>query len=314
MNSTNCCSKEIVDEIMATTVYFKLCSKSKSKIQIKKDLNQLINVCKTFESNYSRFILNNILQKFNNSKSGKLTKEFYSLLKISKKYNTQTKGLFDIGILPVLQNQGYTVSKLKGYTDNSIKIGTKDKFTSIKNLKLNNNNTYEKPVDLKIDLGGIGKGFLINKLKNILLKKGYKNFIIDLGGDIYFKGKDIEQNVNFYVCGVSNPLNNKTNIEHLKLKNRGVATSTTTKRKWIISGNSKNHLINPHKNSSTASNIIQCTVVSKNIIKADILAKSLLLMGLKKALLYAKIHKVSAIFITKKFKLYKTPYVKKYIY
>lgn len=298
---------------MATVVYIKLCSSNKSKKQLIQDYNYLFNASKKFEKNYSRFLSGNKLDIFNNSKKGKISKEFYNILKISKKYYLLTNKIFDIGVLPVLQNQGYIVSKLKGYTGKVTKIEPQ-KFISVNKLNLNSNYTYSKPQDLKIDLGGIGKGYLINKLKNILIKMGYIDFILDFGGDIYFAGKNIDIKSGEYICAVSNPLNKSSNLEYLKLNNIGVATSTTTKRVWELNNKTKNHLINTKNNQSTKSNIIQCTVISKNIIKADILAKSLLLMGLKNAIKYAKIHKVSAIFITKNLKLYKTPYVKKYIY
>lgn len=312
MNSINCYSTELTNKIMATTLYFKLCSNNKSKLQIKEDINYLITKCKKFETNYSRFISNNNLDIFNNSEKGKIDKEFYNILKISKKYYQKTAGIFDIGILPTLEAEGYVVSKLKGYVKSKNKKATNN-FVSVDKLSLLDSYYFEKPLQLKIDLGGIGKSYLINKLKNIILKKGYKDFIIDIGGDIYF-GTNPDTVGKSYICGICNPHNVKKQVEYLKLRNIAVATSTVTKRKWVVNKKLKNHLIDIKTGRSTKSSIIQCTVINKNIVKADILAKSLLLMGLRKAITYAKINKIATVIVSKKLKLYKTEYVKKYIY
>ena len=95
--------------------------------------------------------------------------------------------------------------------------------------------------NFKIDLGGLGKGFLIDKIAKELQVVGVKYFSINGGGDIYATS-DYEEPLTFEL---EHPQNQKMSIGQIKIKNLGLACSAPNRRQWKdkISGEFNHHLI-----------------------------------------------------------------------
>ena len=107
------------------------------------------------------------------------------------------------------------------------------------NIKLENNKIILEG-NKSIDLGGIGKGYLIDKLSNILQKKfGLKYFLINGGGDIYVTS-DNEKEIELFL---EHPTNKDQYINKIKIKNKSLCVSSSFKRVWNKEGEEVNHFI-----------------------------------------------------------------------
>lgn len=223
-----------------------------------------------FEEKFSRFKKTSEVSLLN-SKAGEkigISNEFLDILNKSKYFNEITDGVFNPFILPELQRRGYKNSMtgsgdLLDYENreifdfNQIEIG-KD-FVKI-------------PKNSAIDLGGIGKGYLADKLSQELNKNEVEKYCLSFGGDMVLKGEweiDIES-----INSKSN--SGKTNLNFLKSDKIkiGIATSSTIRKKNSIE---QKHLI-----GNVISNYELCTVVSAHGVSADVLASCFLMMEEKK--------------------------------
>jgi thiamine biosynthesis lipoprotein len=94
--------------------------------------------------------------------------------------------------------------------------------------------------DKGIDLGGIGKGYLIDKLADILLNKfALPYFLINGGGDMYMtsnQGEEIE-------VFLEHPTDVGSYLNTIKIKNGAFCSSSSFKRSWIHNGKPVNHFI-----------------------------------------------------------------------
>jgi len=152
-----------------------------------------------------------------------------------------------------------------------------------------------------LDPSGIVKGYAIYKASQILLNKGYKNFYVDIGGDIQLYGKNKHKKP--WKVGVRNPFNTKEIVKILHLSNKGVATSGTYER--------GNHIYNPIEKSS-ASEIASITVVGPNVYEADRFATASFAMGYKALDFVEKLEGCEAYLITHHKKAYWTSGFLKY--
>ncbi|MBU4431981.1 FAD:protein FMN transferase, partial [Patescibacteria group bacterium] len=134
------------------------------------------------------------------------------------------------------------------------------------------------------DLGGIGKGFLVDKLVNIIRAKEYKNFWVSAGGDMYLYG--LAENNEPHQIGIQNPLDLEKDIIHVQVPEKGlaIATSGIAKRQWIKNGRSYHHLIDPRTGLSTDNNLLAVTIVANTVIEADIFAKTVFILGQEQGL------------------------------
>lgn len=119
------------------------------------------------------------------------------------------------------------------------------------------------------DPSGLVKGYAILEGSKMLMKKGYKNFYVEIGGDIDIRGL---KNRMKWKVGVRNPLKTFENAKVLFLTNCGIATSGTYERGM--------HIYNPIK-KKLANELSSVTVVADNVYEADRFATAVYAMGEK---------------------------------
>lgn len=139
-----------------------------------------------------------------------------------------------------------------------------------------------KPAGLRLDLGGIGKGWTVDRAADRL--HGLGPFIINAGGDIFAyhsppgsKGWEIE---------LIHPLKPDHFTAKLHLHHRALATSTIAKRRWRQNGQPMHHLIDPRTGQPAQTDALSVSVIADRTAVAEILAKVVLIVGVEAGLAY----------------------------
>jgi len=251
------------------------------------DLKELEFLIGNFEKRFSRFNEASELSLLN--KAGgifKASSELINLLLLAKDFYKTTDGIFDPTILRSLEKQGYNKSF------DSAEFNTSIIEPDVSSVKIDfsqvtldpKNNLVTLPAGLKIDLGGIGKGYIVDVLVKKIKAKGYHNFWISAGGDMYLSGVDQENKP--YQVNVQNPEELTKNLFNLTVTNHelAVATSGVAKRQWLNNGKKYHHIIDPRTGLSVDNEVLAVTVVSSQVVKADIYAKTVLILGKEQGL------------------------------
>lgn len=268
-------------------------------------LEQAFAMMRSFEQRYSRFIAGNELFIFNCSERKTLSPEFFDILTQAKHFYEFTDGLFDPSILPALEQEGYlgiptTIHPHKNRTFSEVHL---DPETL----------TATKPRELRIDLGGIGKGYIVDRVTSFLSQHS-EHFLIDAGGDIYAKGTNIREGYPYWAIEVEHPLSQEESVALLLLSDKAVATSGRNRRHWLKEGQEKHHIIDPRTNKSATSTFLSVTVVADNVMTADVFAKTLFIAGPTEGPLLAERWKVPAIFIEHSGTVIRNQYIEKYVW
>lgn len=246
-------------------------------------LNRAEYLVTQFEENFSRFIANNELDQFNKSEGNlKVSDEMIKLLLEAKKWQDFSHNIFDPTIINNLEQLGYDQSFLEIKEDKVKPNLEKLKKDFLKRPKLNdliiNKQEVFKPNNLRLDLGGFGKGYIIDKLGQEIFSK-VNNYWLSAGGDLLISGHN-ETQVSWSV-GVQNPYEPTKEIFHLKTKGEklGIATSGIWQRQGDKGGIKWHHLIDPRTGLPTENNILAVTAIADSATKADVLAKTILILG-----------------------------------
>lgn len=196
----------------------------------------------------------------------------------SKKYN----GIFDVTIGPL--------SNLWGFNgDKEIILPSKKKVEKLKKLVkyddvvINEKDTtvFLKHKNMSIDLGGIAKGYAIDRGSSVLKNLGLKDFILNAGGDIYVSGK--KDNETLWKVGIKHPRQSNDLIAEFDLQDFAVATSGDYERFKIINGKRYHHILDPRTGyPGTLSE--SSTILAPTAEEADATATHVFLLGWKKAL------------------------------
>ncbi len=307
-------TRNIADEIMTTLVYIALSSDKYTDEEINVDIAEIVAELKDFEHKFSRFLPDSELSKLNACDYTKVSDEMLAILDTCKKYHTHTKGLFDPTIHNALINEGYHLSKSKGFYNEKQHTHSSTTAANFDLVKIDyTNKTVAKPKNIKIDLGGIGKGYIIDAIAN-KLKKKYADFCISLGGDIYVAGYDQINNYPYWAIEIENPFAHKLDTPTLIVSDKAIATSGINKRVWQKYGQPKHHIIDPRTAQSSQTNLACTTVIGESTITCDIVAKMLLIHGADKGLEYCESNNIAAIFITKESKIIYTQKAHEYVW
>ena len=168
------------------------------------------------------------------------SKELLEVIKKAKKYS----------------NKDYDISL--GKTIRQRKLGLKEiKKGSFKDIEISNNKITLKS-DIKLDLGSIAKGYIVDKIADFLKAQGVISGLIDGRGDIVVFGQE-------HIINIQHPRKNAY-IGEIKLKNQAVATSGDYNQ--FIQSYDKSHIINK--------DAISVTVVADNLTDADLFATLLM--------------------------------------
>ena len=120
----------------------------------------------------------------------------------------------------------------------------------------------------KINPSGLVKGWAIYNASLILRKRGFKNFYVEIAGDIEIAGLNNEGNK--WAIGIRNPFNKEENVKVVYLSDKGIATSGNYER--------GKHIYNP-KEKKEADEIASITVIGPNVYEADRFATAAFAMG-----------------------------------
>ena len=120
----------------------------------------------------------------------------------------------------------------------------------------------------KIDPSGLVKGLAIYNASLILRKKGFKNFYVEIAGDIEVRGHNREGRK--WAIGIRNPFNRNENVKVVYLTDVGIATSGTYEN--------GEHIYNP-KSGGKATEIQSITIIGPNVYEADCFATASFAMG-----------------------------------
>ncbi|NRD76181.1 FAD:protein FMN transferase [Bacillus sp. BRMEA1] len=237
-------------------------------LPIYKQFELIENICSRFREDSELSQMNQQLEQ-----EVSVSEEMFSILTDAEHFYLKTGGLFNPGILTALEQNGYraSIEKIRG---KEIDGSASRNINAVSNLPFSLNAIKQTVIlQRKIDLGGIAKGWIIDRAAKLLENLGYG--FINVGGDIRIFG-ELPRPLNI---GIEDPFDTTKIITSLQVQNGALATSTSAKRQWYVKGEVKHHLIDPRSGKSSDSSIVSATVLAPTAIEADIWAKTILLLG-----------------------------------
>jgi thiamine biosynthesis lipoprotein len=212
----------------------------------------------------------------------KVSYETLDMIKRAKAYSKKYKGVFDVTIGSLSNLWGFSKDKeIVLPEDEAIKKLIK--LVNYNDMIINEKDTtvFLKKKGMSIDLGGIAKGYAIDRGSAVLKGMGITNFILNAGGDIYVSGtKDKEA---LWKIGIKHPRNTNDLVAEFDLKDYAVATSGDYERYKIINGIRYHHILDP-KTGYPGTLSESSTILAPTAEEADATATYVFLLGWQKTL------------------------------
>jgi thiamine biosynthesis lipoprotein len=129
---------------------------------------------------------------------------------------------------------------------------------------------------LIIDLGGIAKGYMVDKAVKRLKAEGIKSALINAGGDIYCLGANGSRS---WKVGVRDPEFSEKTSDNLEITDKAVATSGNYEQFFVFKGNIYSHLVDPRTGYPAKKTMGSVSVIDESCLVADCLATAFFIMG-----------------------------------
>lgn len=282
-----------------------------------KDANKAIDEStkriSSIENEMSIFLPNSQISQINKNSGQKPIKVSNDMLYVSKKAYEHAKlsnGAFDPTVEPLVD--------LWGIGTDHQKVPTKSEIEKAKNL-INYNDIIidekNSTIELKhkgqgIDFGGIAKGYCADELRKICNKYNIKSGTINLGGNIYNVGNQL--NGAPWETGIQDPLGDTgQSIGTITSTNKSIVSAGDYERFFTQNGKTYGQILNPSTGYPSNNGVIATTIVSDYSIDGDALSNSLYVLGVNKGLkLIQSFNGIDALLITSDKKIYLTPGMK----
>ena len=223
----------------------------------------------------------------------KISKELFELLTRSVEFSRLTQGAFDITYASV----GFMYDFVEHRKPDDQRIAELLSAVNYRHIKLDaaqQTVAFTHPA-VRIDLGGIAKGYAVDQSVLILKNSGIKHALISAGGDSYVLG---DHEGRAWSVGIRDPDQASRVIAKLNLSDAAFSTSGDYERYFDDEEGRVHHIINPATGHS-ASQVRSATIIASSAVWSDGLSKTAFVLGAEKALdIYSQLPRVQAVLVT----------------
>ena len=220
---------------------------------------------------------------------------FRKVFEASQQIWQESEGLFDPTVGVLVNAWGFGKQKIsEADLPTDKKIDSLRKYVGFDKVALTEKNLIKKRyTEILFDFNAIAQGYTSDVVANYLSAKGIKNYIVEIAGEMYLKGRNTVEDKSWTI-GVENPLkplDDRDLVATIQFTNQGLATSGNYRKVWIDSNGRKYvHSINPITGRATQSDVLSATVVAPSTMLADGYATMFMVMGLAKSKAFLEKH------------------------
>ncbi len=280
-----------------------------------KEVNLLITeafkLCDKYEKLLSKTIDSSDISKINNAGGKSVAVDPITIEVLNKgiEYGDLSDGAFDITIGKATDLWNFTEVDDTGAKTGSVpdeKVLT-EAITHVdyKSVVIEGNTVRLTDPQGEIDLGGIAKGFIADKVTEFLEKEGVTSAVVNLGGNIVVigeKGSSLsEPTGQLFAIDVKDPTSeNGEMLGRLSCKDKTIVTSGTYERYFELDGKRYHHILDTKTGYPTDTDVLSVTIIAEKGMSVDCdgLSTSCLALGMEKGIsLVKKMDGVRAIFV-----------------
>ena len=218
------------------------------------------------------------INQYANERPVAVDKELFDLIKLSTHYSQITEGAFDITYASV----GYLYDYPNHVHPTEEQIREKLPAVNWRNILFDEEHhtvRFEHP-GMRIDLGGIGKGYAVDRGIDIHKARGIQRALVTAGGDSRIIGDRMGRP---WLIAVRHPDNPNKVVTRIPLSDSAVSTSGDYERYFDEGGVRYHHIIDPHTGHS-ASKVRSATILAPTATQTDGMSKTAFVLGPEKAL------------------------------
>lgn len=223
------------------------------------------------------FVEQGELEKINTTGTGRISPELKAIIEHALAVSRLSQGAFDITVYPLEELWGF-------YTGNyhlpaQSEIGQALKSVGYTNVVLTGDSISLRN-RARIDLGGIAKGYAVDRACEIIKANGIRTGLVDAGGDIRVFGK--KPGGKPWRIGIKNPRGNGI-IKTVEVSDQAITTSGDYEKYFEVDHTRYHHIFDP-TTGYPSQPAISVTIITRDAQSADALATAVMVLGPERGL------------------------------
>jgi len=263
-----------------------------------KVLKEALEECGRYERMLSRTIEGSDVWRINhaNGEPVEVSDDTATILRCAAEISEKSGGAFDITIAPASTMWDFTSEKAE--LPDAAALAAAAELVDYSKIRMEGN-TVLMPAGMMIDLGGIAKGYIADRVKAWLEERGVEHAILSFGGNIVAIGK--KPDGSDWKVGVQD-IDKPTGEHMLVVRNSGGSTVTSGiyERGFELDGVRYHHLLNPKTGWPEQNELASVTILSESSMEGDALATAAFVLGTEEGLtLIEGLEGIEAVFIAR---------------
>jgi FAD:protein FMN transferase len=255
-----------------------------------KDIQSEIDtLLKKYNMIFSVYEKESVISKVNNNEEVTLTPEFIACFNKAMEISEISDGAFDITCGPMVNAWGFGPEEKKKMTQE--KVDSLKTLTGFHKVKIENGKVIKENPNMKLDMNALCDGYFCDLICDFLQKKGCKNYMAEIGGEVKARGKNEKGNI--WTIGINKPVDENVIVNNeiqakVHIENKALATSGNYRNFYIEDGKKYAHTIDPKTGYPVQHSLLSATVVADDGLTADGFATTFMVLGLEKSIELSK--------------------------
>lgn len=243
------------------------------------------------------------ISRFNRFQGGEwfsVSRDTARVVSCALKISELSGGVFDITLEPLVTLWGFGPNGKTGRIPTDREIAEALERVGYQNLRVRLFPPMLRKGNPRVtcDLSAIAKGFAVDRIAKYLDAAGYRNYLVEIGGEIRSRGQNHAHRA--WSVGIETPdSDGMALLRTVRLKNNSIATSGDTHIYFVKEGIRYGHAIHPATGRPLARDLASVTVIHSSCMQADALATAIIVLGPEKGYEFALKWKLAALLIVR---------------
>jgi len=243
---------------------------------------QVDSILKAFDLTFSEYIPNSIISRINRNDSTVEINEMFEVVynKALEVYK-ETDGAFDLTIAPLVNAWGFGPGEKREKVPN---IDSLKQYVGMNKIRISGKKLIKQLPGITLDVNGIAQGYSVDIVCDFFEKKGIRNYMVEIGGEVRAKGENDKGKL--WRIGVDKPsYTDQPGAELqaiLALDNKSMTTAGNYRNYFEENGIKYSHIIDPHTGKPVKNRLLSVTIVARDALTADAYDTPCMILGLEK--------------------------------
>jgi thiamine biosynthesis lipoprotein len=208
----------------------------------------------------------------------RVSPELFQLLADCQEYSRQSEGAFDISVGPLMKVWGFY--KGTGHLPHRAEVMAAMASVGYRHVHLDpagQSISFDRP-GVELDPGGIGKGYAVDRMVDVLKRKGIAIALVAASGSsIYGLGAPPNEPRGWHIA-IRDPKNERKSVADIFLKNESMSTSGSYEKFFVAEGHVYSHIMDP-RTGYPAPGMLSVSLITPRTIDSEAWAKPFFING-----------------------------------